>query len=135
MITRKKKTVFIVDDDPDDRQLILDAFLENNSHIDYIFIENGEQLMETLDGAEPEDLPTLILLDLNMPGMLGLHALREIRNNKQFTHIPIIVLTTSSFSQDESSTYKLGASCFLRKPDSYQDLLDISASIIRLWLH
>ena len=135
MITREKKTVFIVDDDPDDRQLILDAFLENNSHIDYVFIENGEQLMETLDGAEPEDLPSLILLDLNMPGMLGLHALREIRNNKQFTHIPIIVLTTSSFSQDESSTYKLGGSCFLRKPDSYQDLRDISASIIRLWLH
>ena len=134
MITTSKKTVFIVDDDPDDRQLILDAFLENDSSIDYIFIENGEQLMETLDNAEPANLPSLILLDLNMPGMLGLHALREIRNNKKFTHIPTIILTTSGFSQDESSSYKLGASCFLRKPPSYKELLEISASIIRLWL-
>ena len=134
MITTSKKTVFIVDDDPDDRQLILDAFLENNSSIDYIFIENGEQLMETLDSAEAAQLPSLILLDLNMPGMLGLHALKEIRDNKKFTHIPTIILTTSRFSQDESSSYKLGASCFLRKPDSYKELLEISASIIRLWL-
>jgi DNA-binding NtrC family response regulator len=58
MITTSKKTVFIVDDDPDDRQLILDAFLENDSSIDYIFIENGEQLMETLDSAEPANLPS-----------------------------------------------------------------------------
>jgi CheY-like chemotaxis protein len=69
-----------------------------------------------------------------MPGMLGLHALREIRNNKKFTHIPTIILTTSGFAQDESSSYKLGASCFLRKPASYTELLEISASIIRLWL-
>lgn len=135
MTTNHKKTVFIVDDDPDDRQLILDAFLENNSSIDYVFIEDGKQLIDTLDNAEFETLPSLILLDLNMPGMLGLHALKEIRHNNKFTHIPTVILTTSRFSQDESSSYKLGASCFLRKPDSYKELLEISAAIIRLWLN
>lgn len=130
-----KKIIFIVDDDPDDRQLILDAFLENNSSIDYVFIENGEQLMQTLHTSEPENFPSLILLDLNMPGMLGLHALKEIRDNKSYSHIPTIILTTSTFAQDESSSYKLGASCFLRKPHSYAELRDISASIIRLWLN
>jgi CheY-like chemotaxis protein len=131
----KKNTIFIVDDDPDDRQLILDAFLENNSTIDYIFIENGEQLMETLHASASDNLPSLILLDLNMPGMLGLHALKEIRNNKSFAHIPTIILTTSTFSQDESSSYKLGASCFLKKPQSFKELREIAASIIRLWLN
>ena len=129
-----KNVVFIVDDDPDDRQLILDAFLETNPTIDCIFIENGEQLMETLDSTEPENYPSLILLDLNMPGMLGLHALKEIRSNKHYSHIPTIILTTSTFAQDESSSYKLGASCFLHKPQSYKELLEISASIARLWL-
>lgn len=130
-----KNLIFIVDDDPDDRQLILDAFLENNSAIDYVFIEDGIQLMETLHATNPENFPSLILLDLNMPGMMGLHALKEIRENKNFTHIPTIVLTTSTFTQDESSSYKLGASCFLQKPQSYKELLEISAAIIRLWLN
>ena len=130
-----KNLIFIVDDDPDDRQLILDAFLENNSAIDYVFIEDGMQLMEILKATEPDHLPNLILLDLNMPGMMGLLVLKEIREDKNLTHIPTIVLTTSTFAQDKSSSYKLGASCFLRKPQSYKELLEISASIIRLWLN
>ena len=129
-----KNVVFIVDDDPDDRQLILDAFLETSPTIDCIFIENGEQLMETLNTTDPENYPSLILLDLNMPGMLGLHALKEIRSNKNYSHIPTIILTTSTFAQDESSSYKLGASCFLHKPHTYTELLEISSSIARLWL-
>jgi len=129
-----KKTIFIVDDDPDDRQLILDAFLENNASLDYVFIENGEQLMEVLQATEPEHFPSVILLDLNMPGMLGLVALKEIRENKTYAHIPIIVITTSSFAQDKSSSYKLGANCFLHKPQSFNELKEIASSIIRLWL-
>lgn len=129
-----KNVVFIVDDDPDDRQLILDAFLETNPTIDCVFIENGDQLMKTLDTMEPENFPSLILLDLNMPGMMGLHVLKEIRTNKQYAHIPTIILTTSSFAQDETSSYKLGASCFLQKPQSFKELEEITASISRLWL-
>ena len=134
MRTSTTSIVFIVDDDPDDRQLILDAFLEVNPSIDCIFIENGDQLMETLANTEPENYPSIILLDLNMPGMLGLHALKEIRSNKNYSHIPTIILTTSTFAQDESSSYKLGASCFLHKPQSYPELVEISGAIVRLWL-
>jgi len=129
-----KNVVFIVDDDPDDRQLILDAFLETNPTIDCVFIENGNQLMKMLDATEPENFPSVIILDLNMPGMMGLHVLREIRSNKHYSHIPTIILTTSTFAQDESSSYKLGASCFLHKPQSFKELQEISASICRLWL-
>jgi CheY-like chemotaxis protein len=126
--------IFIVDDDPDDRQIILDAFLENSPQIDYVFIENAETLMENLH-SDGSDYPTLILLDLNMPGMLGLQALKEIRGNKKFGQSPIIVLTTSTLSQDRRSSYELGASCFLRKPDSYGKLVELTNSIVKLWLH
>jgi DNA-binding response OmpR family regulator len=133
MEAHKKNTIFIVDDDPDDRQLILDAFLEHNSDIDYVFIEDGTTLIKTLSDSEPDNYPSVILLDLNMPGMLGLHALKEIRDNKNYSQIPIIVLTTSTFSQDKSSAYKLGANCFFHKPHSYKELLEIAGAIIRLW--
>jgi CheY-like chemotaxis protein len=126
--------IFIVDDDPDDRQIILDAFLERSPQIDYVFIENAETLLETLY-SEDSEYPALILLDLNMPGMLGLQALKEIRGNKQFSQIPVIVLTTSTLNQDRKTSYELGASCFLRKPDSFGELVELTGSIVKLWLH
>ncbi|MHA4811355.1 response regulator [Flavitalea flava] len=126
--------IYIVDDDPDDRQIILDAFLENSPQIDYVFIENAETLLETLYSEDSEH-PALILLDLNMPGMLGLQALKEIRSNKKFGQIPVVVLTTSMLDQDRRTSYELGASCFIRKPDSFSELVDITKSIVKLWLH
>lgn len=126
--------IFIVDDDPDDRQIILDAFLENNPQVDYVFMENAETLLTHLY-SDQTDQPDLILLDLNMPGMLGLQALKEIRSNKQFSQIPIVVLTTSTLHTDRRTSYELGASCFVRKPDSYTKLVDLTNSIAKLWLH
>ncbi|HET6255956.1 MAG TPA: response regulator [Puia sp.] len=128
------RLIFIVDDDPDDRQIILDAFVEKNPQIDYVFIENAETLLQSLYSDDAE-FPAVILLDLNMPGMLGLQALKEIRNNKKFSQIPIIVLTTSTLLQDRKASYELGAACFVRKPDSFGELVEITDSIVRLWLH
>ncbi len=128
-----KKTIYIVDDDPDDRQVILEAFLDKNSELDYVFFDNGQALLELLndDGLNH---PSLILLDLNMPGILGLQVLREIRANKIFSQIPIVVLTTSKLEKDRKVSYELGASCFLNKPSSYGQMVDIADAIIRLWL-
>ena len=132
MKDKSQNLIFIVDDDPDDRQIILEAFLENHSTIDYVFIETAQELLVNLHDEDSE-FPTLILLDLNMPGMMGLQALKEIRNNKMFSQIPIIVLTTSTLSKDRTMSYELGASCFLTKPDSYRKLVQIVHAIITLW--
>ena len=133
MVPNSKKTVFIVDDDPDDRQIILDSFLENTALIDYVFIENGEKLMDTLNSADPGELPSLILLDLNMPGLPGLQALKEIKTHQDFRHIPTIVLTTSRLQKDQDLSYKFGANCFLQKPETYGELVKIAHSVLQLW--
>ena len=131
-----KNLVYIVDDDPDDRQIILDAFLENNAEMDYVFAEDGTQLMENLNEAlTVSELPTLILLDLNMPAMLGLQALKEIKGNKRFASIPTIVLTTSTLPMDRKLSYEYGANCFLSKPPFYTDLVTITKMIARLYFH
>ncbi|HUQ65025.1 MAG TPA: response regulator [Flavitalea sp.] len=128
-----KNLVYIVDDDPDDRQIILDAFLENNTLMDYVFIENGDELMKTLSECADTEYPSLILLDLNMPGMLGMQVLKEIKSNPQFNHIPTIVLTTSTLITDRSASYSLGANCFLSKPPSYTELVSLTSAIAKLW--
>ncbi|HKH61328.1 MAG TPA: response regulator [Flavitalea sp.] len=129
-----KNLVYIVDDDPDDRQIILDAFLENNAEMDYVFAEDGNQLLQHLEDTDgSSDLPTLILLDLNMPGMLGLQALKEIKGNKEFSSIPTIVLTTSTLPMDKKLSYEYGANCFLSKPPVYSELVAITKMIARLY--
>jgi CheY-like chemotaxis protein len=131
-----KNLVYIVDDDPDDRQIILDAFLENNAEMDYVFAEDGGQLLQHLEDVDDgSDLPTLILLDLNMPGMLGLQALKEIKGNKKFSSIPTIVLTTSVLPMDKKLSYEYGANCFLSKPPVYSELVAITKMIARLYFH
>ncbi len=129
----QKHSVFIVDDDPDDRESIRDAFLANKHHQDYVFMKNGAQLMGHFTDA-PAKVPSLILLDLNMPGKDGRDVLREMKTHKDLNPIPIIVITTSSSAKDREVSYKLGANCFLTKPNSFQELVEITDSIAKLWL-
>lgn len=130
---KSKNLVFIVDDDPDDRQIILDAFLENDTDMDYVFLENGKELIDTLHRSTASDFPALILLDLNMPGMLGLQALKEIKANEMFQQIPTVILTTSALLTDRSASFELGANCFITKPSTYQELVDITSAIGKMW--
>ena len=127
------KLVFIVDDDPDDRQFILDALVENKQSIDYVFLDNAQDLLLKLNAPESET-PDLIFLDLNMPGVMGLQALKEIRAKKTFNHIPIIVLTTSTLEMDRRLSYDYGANCFITKTHSFKKMIALADAIITLWL-
>ncbi|HUR10409.1 MAG TPA: response regulator [Flavitalea sp.] len=131
----RKNLVFIVDDDPDDRQIILDAFLENDTAMDYVFLENGKELMDALQecNLNGSEFPALILLDLNMPGMLGLQALKEIKGNESYKHIPTVILTTSALLTDRNSSFELGANCFITKPSGYGELVNITEAIGKMW--
>jgi CheY-like chemotaxis protein len=130
----QKQSVFIVDDDPDDRESIRDAFLSNAHYQDYVFMHNGDQLINHLADSQAKQHPALILLDLNMPGKDGREVLKEIKRNEDLRPIPVIVITTSSSARDRETSYKLGANCFLTKPNSYQELVEITNSIAKLWL-
>ena len=129
----QKHSVYIVDDDADDRESIRDAFLENKHNQEYIFMKSGDQLIDHLASGPVSPRPVVILLDLNMPGKDGRDVLKEIKGNKDLQAIPIIVLTTSSSDKDKETSYQLGANCFVTKPDSFRELIDITDSIARLW--
>jgi len=130
----QKNSIFIVDDDADDRESIRDAFLENSHDQDYVFMQSGDQLMGHFTSPATQKNPSLILLDLNMPGKDGKDVLREMKANEDLKLIPIIVITTSSSDKDRLMSYKLGANCFLTKPDSYNELVQLTDCIAKLWL-
>lgn len=126
--------VYMVDDDPDDRQIVSDAFEEITTPTELTLMRNGNELMENLENSTISSLPSLILLDLNMPGKDGREILKEVKGNKSLQQIPVIIFTTSSTDKDRENCYELGANCFVTKPSSYNILLETLESIVRLWL-
>ena len=131
----KKNVILIVDDDLDDREIIRDAFMSNHkTHREYLFIENGDLLLQYLEDGDGSESPALIMLDLNMPGKDGREALKDIKGSERFRHIPTVVFTTSSSQKDMQVSYDLGANCFITKPDTFNKLVEITRSIAQLWL-
>lgn len=130
----RKHSVLIVDDDADDRETVRDAFLQNEHHQNYIFIDGGIQLLDFLNKKGGAMYPSLILLDLNMPGKDGHQTLKEIKSDSNLFHIPVIVFTTSSSQADMEVSYSLGANCFITKPNTFAKLVDVTNCIAKLWL-
>jgi CheY-like chemotaxis protein len=108
------KSVFIADDDEDDRILLQYAFTKYSPECRLVFAEDGVALMDALGQGHFD--PCLIILDMNMPRLNGLEALQLLRRNPAYTHNPIVILTTSSDPADRRLAFDLGASDFLTKP-------------------
>ena len=134
MMIDPKQSILIVDDDADDRESIRDAFLENYKRHEYVFFTGAEELLNYLQTITGDGYPAVILLDLNMPGMDARDALKKIKGNQDMRHIPVVILTTSSSHVDRQNSYKLGANCFVTKPDTYTKLVAITDSIAKLWV-
>jgi CheY-like chemotaxis protein len=131
MTPAKFLTVFIVDDDADDR-FFMEQALRNDSPTSLIYLaDSGQQALDLLGQVHPA--PDVILLDLNMPGLSGFEVLEQLKQSTQHQHILVIVLTTSSALIDEEQAYRLGADGFITKPTTQQGLHEIAERIRQNW--
>ncbi len=130
----KKKTNLVVfaDDDTDDRLLLQEAFEENNLKCTLDFVEDGVELLDYLE--KNTTVPSLILLDINMPRKDGKQILKEIKSSPQWRHIPVIMFTTSKSPEDIRKCYDLGANSFIVKPSSFENLLTVTNIIGQYWI-
>jgi CheY-like chemotaxis protein len=114
--------IMLVDDDSDDRDLFIEAVSFIHPLAEVVSKRDGEELMAYL--AKSSKLPEVIFLDLNMPRKNGKECLKELRANKTFQTTPIIIFTTSLNPVDVQETFNQGASFFMRKPNSFEELKD-----------
>ena len=70
-----------------------------------------------------------------MPRKDGRLALKEIKDDPELRHIPIVVLTTSSSEEDIHYTYDMGVNSFIVKPASFESLVDIVRNLVNYWFH
>jgi CheY-like chemotaxis protein len=132
--------ILLAEDDPDDQYLISEALDENHIQARLYVVSDGEELLDYLhrrgkyQDSETWPMPQLILLDLNMPLKDGREALREIKAEPKFQHIPVVALTTSKAEKDIRLTYKDGVSGFITKPVNFSGLREVMKTIGSYWL-
>ncbi|MDB5253283.1 MAG: hypothetical protein JWP27_2452 [Flaviaesturariibacter sp.] len=121
----QEKIVLYADDDTDDRAWVSDACRSTGSSLQIRFVENGKQVLDYLSAGAGAHLPSLIVLDLNMPEMDGRQTLQQLKSHPAFRDIPVAIVTTSSNKIDREVCHRLGASLYLTKPDSHSKWQEI----------
>jgi two-component system response regulator len=129
----KQFCIYAVDDDEDDRFLIKEA-LKSYSDCVVTFFDDGESLLLKLSNSPKKNLPSLILLDLDMPRVTGYEVLQTLRANPSLCFIPILVLSATRNEQTVRKAYELGANTFMSKPHSFPGMTQLLQSTYTYWL-
>ena len=136
----RTKLILLVEDNPDDEALTIRALRRSNSANDVVVARDGAEALDFLFGTgdyvgrDTSLLPQLILLDLKLPKVDGLEALRRVRADDRTALIPVVVLTSSDEDQDLVSSYKLGANSYVRKPVDFDEFLEATRQLGMYWL-
>ena len=111
--------VLLVEDNPGDIRLTLEAFHDARVHLQMCVVKDGEEAMNFLHQRgeyENSPRPDLILLDLNLPRKDGREVLAEIKGDPGLMAIPVVILTTSASDIDIEHSYMHHANCYIAKP-------------------
>jgi CheY-like chemotaxis protein len=114
-----KIEVLLVEDNPAQAHLTMEAFRDAIVHCDVSVVEDGEAALDFLRKQPPYEQaprPDLILLDLNLPKIGGLDVLETVKSDPALQNIPVIVLTVSSSPKDVEAAYRHQAAGFVTKP-------------------
>ncbi len=129
--------ILLVEDNPGDVRLIQEAFKHNKIRNNLHIAANGLDAIAFLNkNGDYQHVPTpdLILLDLSLPKKDGREVLEEIKQDKRFKRIPVVILTTSQTDQDIQRTYDLHANCYISKPIELDEFIHVIRSIENFWM-
>jgi CheY-like chemotaxis protein len=124
-----KPTILYAEDDFDDFESIKEALQQISDQQLLLHAKNGEEAVSCIEKATV--LPSLVVLDLNMPVMDGKEVLQWLKAREEFKSIPVMIFTTSSREEDVKLCQKYGCT-FFRKPTLYRDLLHVAQAMINL---
>ncbi len=136
----KVSQVLLVEDNEDDVELALHAFSGSRVTPEIKVVHDGEEALEFLwhtgryADQEARDLPSLILLDLQLPGIGGLEVLRRLRERPETRRVPVVILTTSDAEADIIGGYDRGVNSYIRKPVGFASFSEMVQQLEHYWL-
>jgi two-component system response regulator len=135
-----EKYILLVEDNQDDILLTTRAFKQCAVDYPLIVASNGAEALDFLfrqgnhAGRGPQEPPTIVLLDINLPFINGLGVLEKIRANKATCCLPVVMLSSSKIEKDVARSESLGADMYFRKPVNYDEFLVLIEKIKAVWL-
>ncbi len=137
---RRPFDILLVEDNPADVEITLEAFRRSRSGNRLSVCRDGEEALDYLfqRGRYARGLnaprPDIILLDLNLPKRSGFEVLEQIKHDNNLCSIPVIVVTTSDRDEDVRRCYRAGANNYITKPVQFDDCVKLVAAIEQYWL-
>lgn len=118
-----KHTIVYAENDFDDYYLLKTAFEEVRKDIDLVHVDNGWELLQHLQNLKlPSLFPSLVILDLNMEGIGGKETLQIMKSTKRYSHVPIVMFTSSKSSIDRNFCKEYNID-MITKPSSFEELM------------
>ncbi len=131
--------IVIVEDDPNDAELITRVLKKHNLANKLILLKDGVEALDFLfaEGSYAKRIdvsPKVILLDLKLPKLNGIEVLQRIKNNDRTKNIPVVVLTSSREDRDLRDAYDLGVNSYVTKPINFEEFAKAVAELGLYWL-
>lgn len=132
------KRILLVEDNPKDVELTLEALKEYKLANEVIVVHDGEQALDFMfrrgefQSRQPGN-PAVILLDLKMPKVDGLEVLRHLKSSNELRRIPVVMLTSSREEADLVKSYDLGVNSYVVKPVGFHEFLDAVKQLGVFW--
>ena len=141
------KNILLVEDNPDDRELMKLAFSQGEIPHNLIVVADGIEALnylqkqadnqKTLSESSNSDvatMPALVMLDLNLPRINGIEVLKRIRADSRTKILPVVIISSSNEPQDLIDSYINGCNSYIRKPIHFTQLQTFVREISTYWL-
>ncbi|MGI8893002.1 MAG: response regulator [Bacteroidia bacterium] len=126
--------LLLIEDDPGNIKLVEEAVTANSPDHELIVTNYGEEALDFLENdIGKKGRPDVILLDLKLPRMTGIEFLEEIKNNDNFSSIPVIVLTNSDDPEVMKQVNTYPSTSYIIKPSGYTEYLELINFIVEYW--
>ena len=134
------RVILVVEDSPTDEALLMRALEKSGIRNPIVTVKDGLEAIHYLfatgryEFRNAEELPAVVLIDLNLPKVDGLEVLRRMRSDYRTKLLPVAIFTSSIEEQDLINGYSLGANSYVRKPIEFSKFTKVVAQLVNYWI-
>jgi two-component system response regulator len=135
-----KRVILVVEDSPTDEALLQRALNKSGISNPVVVVKDGLEAIHYLfatgryEFRNAEELPAIVLIDLNLPKLDGLEVLRRMRSDYRTKLVPVAIFTSSIEEQDLINGYSLGANSYVRKPIEFSKFTKVVGQLVNYWV-
>lgn len=126
-------SIIFIDDNPQDASLVKYAFSQLDTTIQFSHYLDGPSFLAELDNIYSPNV-ACILVDINMPHMLGYEVVANLRLHPEFKHTPVVMFTSTNSNDEKIQAYQAGANGYVSKPLEIDDIVKAMQGIVDFWV-